>query len=148
MVHWTEHERHVLSDLWGKVHPEEVGPQALIRVLVVYPWTQRYFSSFGNLSNPAAIAGNAEVIRHGKVVLVGVDKALHHLDTIKSEFTSLSKLHSDTLHVDPSNFSLLAHTLTVSVAAKLGPKVFTAEVHEVWQKFLNVVVAALSTQYH
>lgn len=81
-------------------------PVLLCRVLIVYPWTQRYFSSFGNLSNPAAIAGNKEVIRHGKVVLDGVDKALHHLDTIKSEFASLSKLHSDTLHVDPSNFSV------------------------------------------
>lgn len=46
------------------------------------------------------------------------------------------------------NFQLLGDTFTVTLAANFGPSVFTPEVHETWQKFLNVVVAALGKQYH
>ncbi|KAI5091575.1 hemoglobin subunit beta [Silurus meridionalis] len=148
MVHWTDHERHVIADIWGKVNPDEIGPQALARLLIVYPWTQRYFASFGNLSNAAAILGNPKVAAHGKVVVGGLEKAVKHLDTVKGIYTKLSELHSEKLHVDPSNFTLLADCLTITLAAKFGPSVFTPDVHEVWQKFLNVVVAALCKQYH
>ncbi|KAI5628770.1 hemoglobin subunit beta-1, partial [Silurus asotus] len=161
MVHWTDHERHVIADVWGKVNPDEIGHHALARntyilylnvsvlfsrLLIVYPWTQRYFSSFGNLSNAAAISGNPKVAAHGKVVVGGLDKAVKNLDNVKGIYTKLSELHSETLHVDPDNFKLLAECLTVTLAAKFGPSVFTPEVHEIWQKFLNVAVAALSKQ--
>ncbi|KAF7691026.1 hypothetical protein HF521_011323 [Silurus meridionalis] len=196
MVYWTDAERHNITDLWrrvdpdklgpqavarllivhpwnqryfatfvnlvdaatikespkvashGKVNPDEIGPQALARLLIVYPWTQRYFASFGNLSNAAAILGNPKVAAHGKVVVGGLEKAVKHLDTVKGIYTKLSELHSEKLHVDPSNFTLLADCLTITLAAKFGPSVFTPDVHEVWQKFLNVVVAALCKQYH
>ncbi|KAK6476107.1 hemoglobin cathodic subunit beta-like, partial [Huso huso] len=78
-------------------------------LLVVYPWTQRYFSTFGNLSNPAAIAGNAKVHEHGKTVLTAVGEAVRHMDDVKSTFAKLSKLHSEKLHVDPDNFKV-AHS--------------------------------------
>ncbi|XP_017309922.1 hemoglobin subunit beta [Ictalurus punctatus] len=148
MVHWTDAERHIIADLWGKINHDEIGGQALARLLIVYPWTQRYFSSFGNLSNAAAIIGNPKVAAHGKVVLGGLTKAVQNLDNVKGIYTQLSTLHSEKLHVDPSNFTLLGDTFTVTLAAKFGPSVFTPEVHETWQKFLNVVVAALGKQYH
>lgn len=84
----------------------------LCRLLIVYPWTQRYFASFGNLSNAAAIAGNPKVNAHGKVVIGGLDKAIHNLDNIKGIYTQLSALHSDKLHVDPSNFSVCLTSVT------------------------------------
>ncbi|XP_060753509.1 hemoglobin subunit beta-like [Tachysurus vachellii] len=148
MVHWTDAERHIIADIWGKIKPDEIGPQALARVLIVFPWTQRYFSSFGNLSNAAAILGNPKVAAHGKVVIQGLEKGVKNLDNVKGVYAKLSELHSETLHVDPSNFTLLANCLTVCLAAKLGPSAFTPEVHETWQKFLNVVVDALCKQYH
>lgn len=43
---------------------------------------------------------------------------------------------------------LLADCITVCVAAKLGPAVFSADIQEAFQKFLAVVVSALGRQYH
>ncbi|KAG9331324.1 hypothetical protein JZ751_019490 [Albula glossodonta] len=148
MVEWTEFERKVIVSLWGKINPDEVGPQALARLLIVYPWTQRPFGGFGDLSTPAAIMGNSKVAQHGKTVMNGLDRAVKNLDNIKDAYSELSKKHSETLHVDPDNFRLFAEIVTACVAAKLGGSVLTPEAHEAWQKFLSVVVSALGRQYH
>lgn len=75
-----------------------------LRCLIVYPWTQRYFSSFGNLYNPEAIKANPNVAAHGIKVLHGLDRALKNMDDIKGTYAELSVLHSEKLHVDPDNF--------------------------------------------
>nr|ABY26552.1 truncated beta-globin [Homo sapiens] len=45
MVHLTPEEKSAVTALWGKVNVDEVGGEALgrlvSRLLVVYPWTQR-----------------------------------------------------------------------------------------------------------
>lgn len=74
------------------------------RVLIVYPWTQRYFGAFGNLSSASAVLGNPKVAEHGKTVLGALDKAVKNLDDIKGLYAKLSKLHCDKLNVDPDNF--------------------------------------------
>lgn len=74
------------------------------RALIVYPWTQRYFGSFGNLYNAEAIINNPKVAAHGKVVLHGLDRAMKNMDDIKNTYKELSVLHSEKLHVDPENF--------------------------------------------
>ncbi|KAJ7992493.1 hypothetical protein DPEC_G00279250 [Dallia pectoralis] len=148
MVDWSPAERSAILSVWGKISADEIGPQALIRCLVVFPWTQRYFASFGNLSSPAAIAGNANVAKHGRTVMHGLDQAIQNLDDIKNTYAALSVMHSEKLHVDPDNFRLLAECITVCVAAKLGPAGFDANTHEAFHKFLCMVVAALGRQYH
>ncbi|XP_018610021.1 hemoglobin subunit beta-like [Scleropages formosus] len=148
MVEWTAGERNAILSLWGKISVDELGPLAIQRLLIVYPWTQRYFGSFGNVSTPAAIRGNAKVANHGKVVMGGLDRAIKNMDNIKGVYKDLSVMHSEKLHVDPDNFRLLSDCITVVVAEKFGPHVFTPEVQEAWQKFLNVVASALSRQYH
>ncbi|KAK1164880.1 hemoglobin cathodic subunit beta-like, partial [Acipenser oxyrinchus oxyrinchus] len=105
--------RPLTASIWAKVNIEEVGSQALNKLFVVYPWTQRYFSSFGNLSNPAAIAGNARVHRHAKKVLTAVGEAIKHMENVKLVFAKLSKLHTEILHVDPDNFKV-AHSGNIS----------------------------------
>uniref|UniRef100_A0A4W5MBV4 Globin domain-containing protein n=1 Tax=Hucho hucho TaxID=62062 RepID=A0A4W5MBV4_9TELE len=120
----------------------------LSRLLIVSPWTQRHFGTFGNLSTPAAIMGNPAVAKHGKTVMHGLDRAVQNLDDIKNTYTALSVMHSEKLHVDPDNFRLLADCITVCVATKLGPAVFNADTQEAFQKFLAVVVSALGRQYH
>ncbi|XP_026229074.1 hemoglobin subunit beta-1 [Anabas testudineus] len=148
MVEWTDAERAAITSLWSSVDVGEIGPQALVRLLVVYPWTQRHFSGFGNLSTYAAIAGNPKVCEHGKTVMGGLESAVKNLDNIKNTYAKLSVMHSEKLHVDPDNFRLLAECITVCCAMKFGPSVFTPEVQEAWQKFLAVVVSALGRQYH
>ncbi|GAA6218092.1 hemoglobin subunit beta-A [Lates japonicus] len=148
MVKWTDAERAAITSLWGKIDVGEIGPQALARLLIVYPWTQRHFASFGNLSTNAAILGNPKVAQHGKTVMGGLENAVKNMDDIKNTYTKLSVMHSEKLHVDPDNFRVLAEVISVCVAAKFGPSVFTADVQEAWQKFLAVVVSALGKQYH
>ncbi|XP_045570192.1 hemoglobin subunit beta isoform X2 [Salmo salar] len=104
MVDWTDAERSAIVGLWGKISVDEIGPQALARLLIVSPWTQRHFSTFGNLSTPAAIMGNPAVAKHGKTVMHGLDRAVQNLDDIKNAYTALSVMHSEKLHVDPDNF--------------------------------------------
>ncbi|KAL6457284.1 hypothetical protein MHYP_G00342470 [Metynnis hypsauchen] len=146
MVEWSDAERSAISGVWGKVNIDEIGPQALGRLLIVYPWTQRYFGSFGDLSSAAAIMGNPKVAAHGRVVLGALDKAVKNLDNIKATYSSLSQLHCDKLNVDPDNFRLLADCLTIVVSIKLGGA-FSPQVQGTFQKFLAVVVAALSSRY-
>ena len=69
------------------------------RLLVVYPWTQRFFDSFGNLSSASAIMGNPKVKAHGKKVLTSFGEAIKNLDNLKGAFAKLSELHCDKLHV-------------------------------------------------
>ena len=79
-------------------------PPSLPRLLIVYPWTQRFFASFGNLSSPTAIIGNPKVRAHGRKVLTSFGEAVKNLDNIKVTYAKLSELHCEKLHVDPENF--------------------------------------------
>ncbi|XP_015227470.1 hemoglobin subunit beta-like [Cyprinodon tularosa] len=147
MVQWTDFERATIKDIFSKIDSAVVGPAALSRCLIVYPWTQRYFGSFGNLYNAEAIKSNPKVAAHGQVVLAGLEKAVKNMDDIKTTYKDLSVLHSEKLHVDPDNFNLLSDCLSIVVASQMG-EAFTADVQAAFQKFLAVVVASLRKQYH
>ncbi|XP_012694343.1 hemoglobin beta embryonic-2 [Clupea harengus] len=147
MVEWTAEERAAIQDIFNSLDYEDVGPKALQRCLIVYPWCQRYFGGFGNLYNAEAILSNPMVAAHGIVVLHGLDRAMKNMDDIKQTYAELSVLHSEKLHVDPDNFKLLADCLSVVIAGKMGTN-FTPEIQAAWQKFLSVVVSALGRQYH
>ncbi|XP_044160369.1 hemoglobin subunit beta-2-like [Bufo gargarizans] len=146
MVHWTAEEKAAITSTWSKVNVEQDGHDALTRLLVVYPWTQRYFSSFGNLSNVTAISGNAKVKAHGKKVLTAVGNSIQHIDDVKHYLHDLSKSHAQELHVDPENFKRLGEVLVIVLASKFG-SAFTPQVQAAWEKFINVLVAALSQGY-
>ncbi|KAM4697797.1 hemoglobin subunit beta-2-like [Rhinophrynus dorsalis] len=146
MVHWTAEEKAAISSVWNKVNIEQDGHDTLTRLLVVYPWTQRYFSSFGNLSNVSAISGNVKVKTHGKKVLTAIGNAIQHLDNVKEHLADLSKTHSQELHVDPENFKRLGEVLVIVLSAKLG-SAFTPQVQAAWEKFIAVLVAGLSHSY-
>ncbi|KAM3916154.1 hemoglobin subunit beta-3-like [Leptodactylus fuscus] len=147
MVHWTAEEKAAITSVWSKVNVEQDGHDALTRLLVVYPWTQRYFSSFGNLSNPTAIAGNAKVHAHGKRVLTAIGEAVSHLDNVKATLHDLSEVHAFKLHVDPENFRRFGEVLVIVLAAKLG-KAFSPQVQHGIEKFFAVLVDGLSHAYH
>ncbi|XP_063184682.1 hemoglobin subunit epsilon isoform X1 [Chroicocephalus ridibundus] len=104
MVHWSAEEKQLIASVWSKVNVEECGAEALARLLIVYPWTQRFFASFGNLSSPTAIIGNPKVRAHGRKVLTSFGEAVKNLDNIKNTYAKLSELHCEKLHVDPENF--------------------------------------------
>ncbi|CAI9587074.1 unnamed protein product [Staurois parvus] len=149
MVQWTAEEKSAIQSVWQKkVDVEQDGHEALSRLFQVYPWTQRYFSSFGDLSNPTAIAGNPKVHAHGKKVLGAVGNAVQHLDNVKGALQKLSIEHANELHVDPVNFRVrLGEVLVVVLAAKLG-NAFTPQIQHAWEKFTAVLVDGLSHSYH
>ncbi|XP_054254933.1 hemoglobin subunit beta [Indicator indicator] len=147
MVHWTAEEKQLITSIWGKVNVAECGAEALARLLIVYPWTQRFFASFGNLSGAAAISGNPKVHAHGKKVLTSFGEAVKNLDNIKGTFAQLSELHCDKLHVDPENFRLLGDILIIVLGAHFG-KDFTPEAQAAWQKLVRAVAHALARKYH
>ncbi|XP_011830555.1 PREDICTED: hemoglobin subunit beta isoform X1 [Mandrillus leucophaeus] len=118
-----------------------------LRLLVVYPWTQRFFDSFGDLSSPDAVMGNPKVKAHGKKVLGAFSDGLNHLDNLKGTFAQLSELHCDKLHVDPENFKLLGNVLVCVLAHHFG-KEFTPQVQAAYQKVVAGVANALAHKYH
>ncbi|KAK9402732.1 hemoglobin subunit beta-2 [Crotalus adamanteus] len=146
-VHWTPEEKQLISSLWGKVDVPEVGAATLGKLLVVYPWTQRFFAHFGNLSGPSAICANPLVRAHGKKVLSAFGEAIKNMDSIKETFSKLSELHCEKLHVDPENFRLLGDILIIVLAGHHG-KEFTPSTHAAYQKMTNVVTHALAYRYH
>nr|Q6WN29.3 RecName: Full=Hemoglobin subunit beta; AltName: Full=Beta-globin; AltName: Full=Hemoglobin beta chain [Alouatta belzebul]AAQ18218.1 beta globin [Alouatta belzebul] len=147
MVHLTGDEKAAVTALWGKVNVDEVGGEALGRLLVVYPWTQRFFESFGDLSTPDAVMHNPKVKAHGKKVLGAFSDGLAHLDNLKGTFAQLSELHCDKLHVDPENFRLLGNVLVCVLAQHFG-KEFTPQVQAAYQKVVAGVANALAHKYH
>ena len=84
-----------------------------LRLLVVYPWTQRFFEHFGDLSSADAILGNPKVKAHGKKVLTSFGQAIKNLDILKCAFAKLSELHCDKLHVGPENFRVSSGSVRV-----------------------------------
>ncbi|KAJ4918516.1 hypothetical protein JOQ06_014078 [Pogonophryne albipinna] len=147
MFEWTDFERATIKDIFSKIEYDVVGPAALARCLVVYPWALRYFGTFGNLYNAAAIAENAMIAKHGITIINGLDRAVKNMDDIKNIYAELSVMHSEKLHVDPDNFQHLADCLTIVLAAQFG-NTFTGEVQAAFQKFMAAVVSSLGRQYH
>ncbi|KAJ8387129.1 hypothetical protein AAFF_G00160690 [Aldrovandia affinis] len=148
MVEWTDAEREAIQAIWAKVQHDKVGPEALGRAMIVYPWTQRYFKTLGTFTNAASIFGNEKVAKQAVIILHGIDRGVQNLDNLKATYADLSVLHSDTLHVDPDNFRLFGDCITIVLAAQMGPTFFTAERQAAWQKFVSVVISAMSKQYH
>ncbi|XP_011231734.1 hemoglobin subunit epsilon-2 [Ailuropoda melanoleuca] len=147
MVHFTAEEKAAVVSLWARVNVELVGGEVLGRLLVVYPWTQRFFDSFGNLSSESAIMGNPKVKAHGKKVLTSFGNAVKHMDDLKDTFAELSELHCDKLHVDPENFKLLGNMILIVLATHFT-KEFTPQVQAAWQKLTTAVANALTRKYH
>ncbi|KAM3916127.1 hemoglobin subunit beta-2-like [Leptodactylus fuscus] len=147
MVHLTEQELKHIHNFWAKVDCKHVGADALCRLLVVYPWTQRYFPNFGNLCSPDAICHNAKVVSHGEKVLRSIGDALKHLEEVKAHYAKLSVIHSEKLHVDPANFVLFGGVLIISLAHCFH-KEFTPEVQCAFHKAFCAIADALSKGYH
>ncbi|XP_071976918.1 hemoglobin subunit beta-2-like [Engystomops pustulosus] len=146
MVHWTSEEKAILTSTWAKVDIDADGQEALTRLLIVYPWTQRYFSFLDHPSSFTIIAGNPKVKADGRLVLKAIGNAIQHLDEVKHCLANLSKIHAQKLLVDPGNFKHMAKILVLVLAMKLGTAL-TPQVQAVWEKFGSVLVAAMSQAY-
>nr|3BJ1_A Chain A, hemoglobin alpha [Perca flavescens]3BJ1_C Chain C, hemoglobin alpha [Perca flavescens]3BJ2_A Chain A, hemoglobin alpha [Perca flavescens]3BJ2_C Chain C, hemoglobin alpha [Perca flavescens]3BJ3_A Chain A, hemoglobin alpha [Perca flavescens]3BJ3_C Chain C, hemoglobin alpha [Perca flavescens] len=136
-------DKDAVKALWGKIadKAEEIGADALGRMLAVYPQTKTYFSHWKDLS-----PGSAPVNKHGKTIMGGLVDAVASIDDLNAGLLALSELHAFTLRVDPANFKILSHCILVQLAVKF-PKDFTPEVHLSYDKFFSAVARALAEKY-
>ncbi|NP_001167483.1 hemoglobin subunit gamma 2 S homeolog [Xenopus laevis] len=143
----TAQEKQLINSTWGKINAKAIGKEALGRLLNTFPWTQRYFSSFGNLSSAEAIFHNEAVAAHGEKVVTSVGEAIKHMDDIKGYYAQLSKHHSETLHVDPANFKRFGGCLSITLAHHFGEE-YTPELHAAYEHLFDVIADALGRGYH
>ncbi|XP_062264027.1 hemoglobin embryonic subunit alpha-like [Platichthys flesus] len=143
MTTLTAKDKETVKAFWAKMasKAQDIGADALNRMLIVYPQTKTYFSHWKDLS-----PGSAQVLKHGKTVMGGVEYAVSQLDDLKAGLLSLSELHAFTLRVDPANFKILSHNILV-VMAIMFPEDFTPEVHVCMDKFLAALALALAEKY-
>ncbi|KAG7223175.1 hypothetical protein INR49_015783 [Caranx melampygus] len=140
MTSLTDKDKATIRTFWARISSktEDIGTNALSRMLVVYPQTKTYFSHWKDLS-----PGSAPVKKHGITVMNGVADAVTKLDDLKGGLLSLSELHAFTLRIDPANFKILSHNILV-VLAIMFPNEFTPEVHVSMDKFLAALALALA----
>ncbi|XP_034449437.1 hemoglobin embryonic subunit alpha-like [Hippoglossus hippoglossus] len=143
MTTLTAKDKETVKAFWAKMasKAQDIGADALNRMLIVYPQTKTYFSHWKDLS-----PGSAQVLKHGMTVMGGVEYAVTKLDDLKAGLLSLSELHAFTLRVDPANFKILSHNILVVMAITF-PEDFTPEVHVSMDKFLAALALALAEKY-
>ncbi|XP_039541964.1 hemoglobin subunit alpha-like [Pimephales promelas] len=139
----SDKDKTTVKGLWGKISPkaDEIGAEALGRMLTVYPQTKTYFAHWADLS-----PGSAPVRKHGKVIMGAVGEAVTKIDDLVGGLAALSELHAFKLRIDPANFRILAHNLIV-VIAMLFPGDFTPDVHLSVDKFFQNLALALAEKY-
>ncbi|XP_044036531.1 hemoglobin subunit alpha-1-like [Siniperca chuatsi] len=143
MTSLSAKDKDTVRAFWAKASgkAEDIGTDALSRMLIVYPQTKTYFSHWKDLS-----PGSAPVKKHGVTVMAGVADAVSKIDDLKGGLLNLSELHAFTLRIDPANFKILSHNILV-VMAIMFPIDFTPEVHVAMDKFLAAVSLALAEKY-
>ncbi|MEQ2161946.1 hypothetical protein GOODEAATRI_014899 [Goodea atripinnis] len=134
MVEWTDDERNAISTLWSNldalaecisvVVAAKFGPSVFTpgfqeawqkflavvvsalgrQALIVYPWIERYFGTFGDTFTTTAILNNPKLAALGKIVLAALDTAVKDMDNVKGAYASLSRVHYEKIKVDPEHF--------------------------------------------
>eukprot|EP00064_Thunnus_orientalis_P026403 superscaffoldBa00016651_g26911 len=101
MTSLTAKDKANVKAFWDKVSSkaDDIGMDAISRMLIVYPQTKTYFAHWNDLS-----PGSANVRKHGRTIMAGVADALTKIDDLKGGLLGLSELHAFTLRVDPANF--------------------------------------------
>ncbi|KAJ8253923.1 hypothetical protein COCON_G00205350 [Conger conger] len=133
----------VVKGLWSKIKPkaDEIGGEALGRMLMVYPQTKAYFSHWSTTA-----PGSEPVKKQGAIIFGAVADAVEKIDDLTAAMGNLSELHAFKLRVDPSNFKYMAHCVMVCICLAF-PKDFTPEVQLCVDKFFQVFAVALSERY-
>ncbi|XP_006885567.1 PREDICTED: hemoglobin subunit beta-like isoform X2 [Elephantulus edwardii] len=139
MVHLSDAEKALVNGIWSKVDVDKLGGQALGCLLIVYPWTQRFFDSFGDLSSADAIIKNPKVAAHGKKVVNSFSEGMKHLDNLDHSASQIN-----VSYLSPQ---LLGNVIVRVIARHLGSE-FTPQAQAAFQKVVTGVANALAHKYH
>uniref|UniRef100_A0A8C7HEZ6 Hemoglobin subunit alpha-1-like n=1 Tax=Oncorhynchus kisutch TaxID=8019 RepID=A0A8C7HEZ6_ONCKI len=101
----TAKDKAVVRAFWAKVSgkAEDVGCDALSRMLVVYPQTKTYFSHWPDLS-----PGSAPVRKHGKTIKI---------DDLTAGLLTLSELHAFQINCGASSDQTYGSMCSIRVVA-------------------------------
>ncbi|XP_076025764.1 hemoglobin subunit alpha-1-like [Genypterus blacodes] len=137
-------EKAVVREFFQKLsgRKEEIGAEALSRMVAVYPQTKSYFAHWKDVSSTSLA-----VRKHGVTIMGGVFDAVTKLDDMVGGLLTLSELHAFMLRIDPVNFKILIHCMLVVMSMLCTPEEFTPKVHLAVDKFLALVALALSEKY-
>uniref|UniRef100_A0A673JQ72 Hemoglobin subunit alpha-like n=1 Tax=Sinocyclocheilus rhinocerous TaxID=307959 RepID=A0A673JQ72_9TELE len=126
----SANDKATVKALWAKISPkaEDIGNEALSRMLYVYPQTKTYFSHWSDLSPDKCVAITVSIINNTFELILYLINLFFQL------------------RVDPVNFRILSHNILV-VLAMLFPDDFTPEAHLAMDKFLVRLALALSDKY-
>ncbi|XP_068192524.1 hemoglobin embryonic subunit alpha-like [Antennarius striatus] len=143
MTSLTEKDKARVRAFWSKIAPksEDIGAEAICRMLTVYPQTKTYFDHWTDKT-----PNSPQARKHGITVMGGVAEAVSKIDDLKGGLLNLSELHAFTLRVDPANFKIASHCILV-VMAIMFPNDFTPQVHVAMDKFLASLALALAEKY-
>ncbi|KAF7691025.1 hypothetical protein HF521_011322 [Silurus meridionalis] len=95
-------DKAAIKAFWDKISQrlrKSVAKLCTGRMLTVYPQTKTYFTHWTDMS-----FNSAQLKKHGKTVMSGVEVAVNKIDDLTSGMLSLSELHAYQLRVDPANF--------------------------------------------
>nr|P10786.1 RecName: Full=Hemoglobin subunit beta-2; AltName: Full=Beta-2-globin; AltName: Full=Hemoglobin beta-2 chain; AltName: Full=Hemoglobin beta-minor chain [Triturus cristatus] len=145
-VHLTAEDRKEIAAILGKVNVDSLGGQCLARLIVVNPWSRRYFHDFGDLSSCDAICRNPKVLAHGAKVMRSIVEATKHLDNLREYYADLSVTHSLKFYVDPENFKLFSGIVIVCLALTLQTD-FSCHKQLAFEKLMKGVSHALGHGY-
>merc|ERR1719309_130008 len=121
MTSLTARDKETVKIFWNKLagKVDDLGAEALSRMLTVYPQTKTYFAHW-----PDQSAKSPNARKHGMTIMGGIAKAVTQMDDLKAGLFTLSELHAFTLRVDPANFKILTHCILVCLAI-MFPTEFT-----------------------
>merc|ERR1711931_4972 len=120
---------------------DELGSEALARLMVAFPQAKSYFAHWKDLTKDSV-----NVRKHGVVIMNGVYDAITKVDDLNAGLLTLSELHAFMLRIDPINFKLFIHCILVTMSM-MFPEEFTPQVHLAVDKFLALVALALQQKY-
>uniref|UniRef100_A0A673K0T0 Hemoglobin subunit alpha-like n=1 Tax=Sinocyclocheilus rhinocerous TaxID=307959 RepID=A0A673K0T0_9TELE len=149
----SANDKATVKALWAKISPkaEDIGNEALSRMLYVYPQTKTYFSHWSDLSPGVAVDSHSKMILTLQLmfcdffILLAIAITVSIINNTFELILYLINLFFQ-LRVDPVNFRILSHNILV-VLAMLFPDDFTPEAHLAMDKFLVRLALALSDKY-
>uniref|UniRef100_A0A8C1FB24 Hemoglobin alpha embryonic-4 n=2 Tax=Cyprinus carpio TaxID=7962 RepID=A0A8C1FB24_CYPCA len=123
-------EKELIVQIWDKMLPvaEEIGSEALLRMLTTFPKTKTYFSHLD-------ISPRSEhLCCHGKKTVQALAEGTRNISTLTTTLAPLSRFHAYQLRIHPTNFKLFNHCILVTLACHMGenfkPSAFSAVLAE------------------
>ncbi|XP_067859232.1 cytoglobin-2-like [Heptranchias perlo] len=151
MTDITEVDKENVRFIWQKLFadPEANGRTVVLRLFTDHPETKKYFKNFKNISTMEEMQKSAQIRRHGKAVMNGLNNIIENLDDWNAAgdvLTSMAKRHIYVHKVDVYNFQIIFNVIIKIMEESLGTT-FTQEIRESWLKLFQNIYNYLENSY-